>query len=184
MNIARDTGSYQASFLTFISDYALGYQVLRDSDSETATRYADKAISMIRSGLHDYQKGSSVASQFAGRGNGQTRTFTLPDADIVPETMVVGLAPVTMVRVVHGARPFGIDTLPDSVFYSKILKVSRTPDGLADFRQGLDWRRNRILDWVKSTGPWAATLPRLALFITSPLLPTMQPVPFRPSPGN
>ncbi|MFM7151186.1 MAG: Calx-beta domain-containing protein, partial [Gemmataceae bacterium] len=152
VNIARETGSYQASFLTYISDYALGYQVLRDSDSETASRYADKAISMIRSGLHDYQKGSSVASQYAGRGNSQTRTFTLPNADIVPETMVVSLAPVTTIRMVHGARPFSIDTLPDSVFYSKILKVSRTPDGPADFRQGLDWRRNPNLglgqiDW-------------------------------------
>src|SRR5207248_2467085 len=83
---------YQASFLTFISDYALGYQVLRESDPVTAARYADKAISMIKSGLHDYQKGDSVATQFLARGNGLTRTFILPVADIVPDTMVDRLA--------------------------------------------------------------------------------------------
>ena len=38
--IADDSGSYQASQLTFLSDYALGYQILKDSDPQTAAHAA------------------------------------------------------------------------------------------------------------------------------------------------
>src|SRR5436309_2117680 len=47
--IADDTGAYQGSELTFVSDYALGYQVLKTTKPRTAADYADKALGLIQS---------------------------------------------------------------------------------------------------------------------------------------
>src|SRR5262249_45442879 len=65
---------YQGSQLAWISDYALGYLVLKDSDPTTASKYADKAIALIKSGLRDYQKGGWEARQFLARGDGSRKT--------------------------------------------------------------------------------------------------------------
>jgi hypothetical protein len=136
--IADDIGSYQADHLKYISDYALGYQVLKDSDPVTASAYADKAIALIKSGLNDYQKGSWVARQFLVRGNGKTRTFTLPNADLDPSTLMVYLSPVTTQAVVRGPA----NTQDTVGSYKIFLKVSNTPDGPANYVQGTDWQHN------------------------------------------
>src|SRR5206468_3007428 len=92
--IANDIGSYQGEVLAWITDYALGYQVLKNSDPITAAMYADKALGLLKSGLNDYQKGNWISRQFLVRGDGATTTFTLPNADLVPGTFTVFLSPI------------------------------------------------------------------------------------------
>jgi hypothetical protein len=141
-------GGYQGSGLQLISDYALAYQVLKESDPATASRYADKAIALIKSGLHDLQKGNWTARQFLARGDGNTRAFILPDRGILASSVKVYLAKVSTRKVTRG-KSGG----PDNVeFYVKFLKVSDTPDGPADYREGTDWRHNpdlanNLIDW-------------------------------------
>jgi hypothetical protein len=136
--IAEDIGSYQGEQLAYIADYALGYQILKNSDPRTAADYADKAIGLLKSGLHDYQKGSWVTRQFLARGDGTTRSFTLPNADFLPSTLTVFLSPVVTDTIVHGAAN-GQDTAND---YQIFLKVSNSPDGPASYSQGTDWAQN------------------------------------------
>jgi hypothetical protein len=137
--IADDTGSYEGSQLAFIEDYALGYQVLMNSDPLTADNYADKAIGLMKSGLDDFQRGSWVARQFLVRGNGTTRTFTLPNANLDPSTLTVYLSDVDTESIVHQ-----IASGQDSVGSENLifLKVSNAPDGTANYAKGTDWKHN------------------------------------------
>jgi hypothetical protein len=141
-------GTYQASELASIADYALGYQVLKDSDPVTASKYADKAIAIMKSGLYDYQKGGWTQLQFLARGDGVTHTFTIPNADYVPGTVQVFFDPVVTIPVVRGTG--GQDNT--GAFYGKFLKVSNTPDGPAAYTEGTDWTHNPnyendAIDW-------------------------------------
>ncbi len=168
--IADDTGAYEGSELTFVSDYALGYQVLKTSKPRTAADYADKALGLIGSALHDYQKGSWVARQYLASGDGHTRTFTLPNADVHPATLQVFLSDVTTQPVVHGARN-GQDSVD---FYRNFLAVSSAPTGPASFVQGVDWRYNPNfgndqIDW-SLPGKEPATGARYYVTSTSGLL--------------
>src|SRR5262249_31125682 len=102
--IADDIGSYDGEELTYIRDYALGYQILKDTDPNTATSYADKAIGLMLSGLHDRQTaGGGVAHQFLAQGDGATKTFTLANADFVPSSLFVLAADTQVLPIVHGA---------------------------------------------------------------------------------
>jgi hypothetical protein len=146
--IAENIGAYQGDELTWVSDYALGYQILKDTDPATADQYADKAIGLIKGGLDDYEKGSWGTRQFLARGDGTTRTFTLPNADLVPSTLNVSLSAVTTQPVVHGAQN-GQDAVD---YYETFLKVSDTSDGPANYTQGVDWSHNpdydnSMIDW-------------------------------------
>jgi hypothetical protein len=143
--IFRD--AYQGSQLAWISDYALGYLVLKDSDPTTASKYADKAIALIKSGLRDYQKGGWEARQFLARGDGSRKTFTLPHGDVLRSSMHVYLAKVSTASIKRGSGtndPVG--------YYALYLKVSNSADGPADYKEGVDWRRNpelpnNVIDW-------------------------------------
>lgn len=141
-------GTYQGSELPWIANYALGYQVLKNSDPLTAANYADKAIAIMKSGLNDYQKGGEYAQQFLTRGDGSTTTFTLPNSDLIPSTLTVYEAPVTTKAVVRGTSN------ADAVdYYETFLKVSNTPDGNADYVQGKDWIHdpslpNNEIEWL------------------------------------
>jgi hypothetical protein len=139
---------YQGSELAAISDYALGYQTLQTIDPVTAANYADKAIALMKSALFDYQINGSITRQFLARGNGTTTTFTLPNADLIPSSMNVYLAPVTIQAIIHGALN-GQDSIG---YYQKVLKDSNTPDGNPDYLQGTDWFRDPnlsqdLIDW-------------------------------------
>jgi len=142
--------AYQGSQLRWISDYALGYQILKDKDFTTASKYADKAIALIKSGLRDYQKGGWVTIQFLARGDGTSKTFQLAHADIIPSSMHVYLSKIKHIPVKRGAKNY------DPVaFYCCYLKVSNTLDGPADYKEGVDWRRNpelpnNMIDWSSS----------------------------------
>jgi PKD repeat protein len=144
--------SYEGSELTWISDYALGYQVLMNIDPTTAANYADKALGLMKTGLSDYQVSSEESRILLARGDGSTTTFALPNPDLIPSSVMVYVGPVTTVAVVRGA-PNTQDTL-GSPFY-KVLKVSNAPDGSPDYAQGTDWQRNPDLpadqiDWSLS----------------------------------
>jgi hypothetical protein len=141
-------GAYQGSELTWIQDYALGYQILKDTDPLTAANYADKAIALMKSGLHDFQKSDWMTRQFLVRGDGTTTSFTLPNADFNPSTLRVYLGSVSSTAVVHGAA----NSADNVGYYSLFLKVSNTADGTADYTQGVDWSHNsnlsnNLLDW-------------------------------------
>ncbi|HEX4611804.1 MAG TPA: DUF4815 domain-containing protein, partial [Urbifossiella sp.] len=149
LTLDLDLGAYQGSELTWIADYALGYQVLKDSDPATASGYADKALALLKSGLNDYQVGSIETRQFLARGDGTTTTYTIPNGDFIASSMHVYVGPVFTLPVVKGAT----DTADSVNFYSKFLKVSNTPDGSADYTEGVDWvknpdLRNDYLDWA------------------------------------
>ena len=140
-------GSYQGSSLSSIADYALGYQVLKESDPATAANYADKAIAMMKSALRDYQKGGWEARQFLARGDGTTTTFTLPHSDVLPSSLRVYLGNIGTQAVVRGNTPSDVVG-----YYALYLKVSNTSDGPASHIQGVDWQRNgnlrnNELDW-------------------------------------
>jgi hypothetical protein len=141
-----NSNQYQASSLAWIADYALGYQIMKESDPATAANYADKAIAMMKSGLRDYQQGWAPR-QFLARGNGTTKTFTLANADILPSSVRVYVGPVTTETITRG------NSAADSIaWYSHILKVSNTADGTPTYREGVDWWRNPMLrnnqlDW-------------------------------------
>jgi hypothetical protein len=155
--IADNIGSYEGEQLAWISDYALGYQVLQTSDPRTAADYADKAIGLMKSGLDDYQKGSWVARQFLARGDGTTTAFTLPNADYLPSTLIVYLSPIVTDRVVHtnAGRQDAVD------YYLVFLKASNTADGPANYSKGTDWTQNgdygnNLIDWSKAVNQPAA----------------------------
>ncbi|HJW09543.1 MAG TPA: hypothetical protein VJ483_07920, partial [Holophagaceae bacterium] len=143
-------GIYQGDVLEGIPDYALGYQVLKGSDPVRAAKYADKAIGLIKSGLHDFQKGTWITQQFLARGDGSTKTFTLPNADFDPSTLVVTLGPVSTTPVVKGPKAGQDDTGAD---YSVFLKVSKTMDGAADYAKDADWRHDG--DWWETLVDWS-----------------------------
>ena len=126
--------TYEGSELAWIADYALGYQILKDSDPVTAAGYADKAIALIYSGLNDYQRGSWATLQYLTRTDGSTTTFTLPNSNIIPSSLKVYEAPIQTVAVTRGTS--STDTISA---YQKIIKVSNTPDGNADYVEGTDW---------------------------------------------
>jgi hypothetical protein len=129
-------GYYQGFGLTWIADYALGYRVLEQSDPATAAKYADKAIAVMKSGLRDYQKGGWETRQFLTRGDGSTTTFTLPNSDVLPATVHIYLSNVTTKAVTRGSQ-----SSTDAVdYYTKFLKASNTPDGPADYTEGLNWQ--------------------------------------------
>src|SRR5207302_772790 len=100
-------GFYQASALERISDYALGYLVLKESDPQRAIAYADKAIAVMKSGLRDYHKENWTTRPFLARGDGSTRTFQLPDRDIVPSSVTVYMGKVFTKAVKHGKAKTG-----------------------------------------------------------------------------
>jgi hypothetical protein len=140
--------AYQGSQLSWISDYALAYLVLKDHAPERASIYADKAIAFLKSALFDLQKSGSCTRQFLKRGDGHTRTFTLPHNDAIHSTLRVYLAPVTAVPVERE-----LQGTTDSVgHYKKFLQVSDTADGTASYQEGKDWRHNpnlaeNLIDW-------------------------------------
>jgi len=142
------TGGYEGSGLKSISDYALGYQILKDSEPRAAARYADKAIAVLKSGLRDQQKGDWCARQFLARGDGTTKRFNLPHADVISGSLRAWLVPVVTRPVTHG-KSHGQDEL---AYYQTFLKVSNAQDGRADYREGQDWRHsgdlpNNLIDW-------------------------------------
>jgi hypothetical protein len=148
LNQILNEGDYQGSELEYIQDYALGYQVLKDTDPVTASKYADKAIALIKSGLNDFQKSGWEARQFLARGDGTTTTFTLPNADLIPSSFRVFVANVNTVGVTR-SRTSSQDAVD---YYQTFLKVSNTWDGPADYVQGVDWSHNgdlpnNLIDW-------------------------------------
>jgi hypothetical protein len=132
--LGNDGGSYEASELTWIADYALGYQVLKGSDPTTAAAYAGKAVALIQSGLNDAQVAGWTSIQYLARGDGSTTTFTLPNSNIISSTLAVYEVPVRTIAVVRGNS--NTDTIGDN---ETILKISNTSDGNADYVGGTDW---------------------------------------------
>jgi hypothetical protein len=148
LNQILNIGDYQGSELDYIVSYALGYQVLKDSDPVTASRYADKAIALMKSGLNDFQKSGWEARQFLARGDGSTTTFTLPNADVVSSSFHVYTADVSTVTMTR-SRGSSQDTVS---YYETYLKVSNTPDGAPNYVEGVDWSHNgnlanNLIDW-------------------------------------
>jgi hypothetical protein len=139
---------YQGDELHWITDYALGYQILYPTDSTTANEYADKAIAVMKSGMNDYQKGSWDTRQFLARGDGTTTSFTVPNSDYIPSSVKIYLGSVTTQAVVHGKQ-----NCQDAVaYYQTFLKASNTPDGNPDYKEGTDWAQDgtwgdNMIDW-------------------------------------
>jgi hypothetical protein len=147
LNSVINRGEYQGSHLTWLSNYALGYQVLKDSDPTTAAKYADKAIGIMQNTLTGYLKSGQETRQFLGRGDGVTKTFTLPDNANIADLRVY-LSNITTVPVVH-SNLHGED--PSAQYYSTFIKVSNTNDGTADYAMNTDWKHssnsNQNVDW-------------------------------------
>ncbi len=127
---------YQGSELPWIADYALGYLAIKDADPDRASNYADKAIGLIRSALHDDQRNAGSSRMFLARGDGITSQFVLPNADINPATFALWL-PNTMVIPVVKGDPDSQDSVASN---TQFLQVSLNPDGPADFTQDADWQ--------------------------------------------
>jgi hypothetical protein len=160
-------GSFQGSQLELISDFALGYQLLKDDPATavTAAMYADKAIAIMKSGLNDYQRGGNQALQYLTRGDDTTTAFTLPGAGILSDSMRVVVSPVRMLSITRGAAD-GADTLQG---FSQVIQVSRTLEGSVDYVAGRDWVRNPKLttnDQIDWSPPGAEPVPGSTYFVT------------------
>ncbi len=148
-------GAYQGSALLYIPDYALGYQVLKNSDPAAAANYADKALAVMESARVDIQKAGSMAIQYLARGDGHTTAFTLPNADLIPTSLQMFLCVVRTVPVTRSTAS------TDQVWaYAQFLKVSKTSDGSADYVQGVDWIQDsgnvpNLITWLPGRGPAA-----------------------------
>ncbi len=163
--VVLNSSSYQGASLRWISEYALGYLILKDREPVTAAQYADKAIAMIQSGLRDYQHGGWSARQFLVRGDGRTRQFTLPHDDVLNASCQVFLGEIKTQAVIRSATADA-----DAVdYYRCYLKVSNSADGPTDYLEGEDWRRNgdlpnNMLDWSRAKRKPA---PGATYFVTS-----------------
>lgn len=147
--VVPNEGIYQGSELEAIPNYALAYRILRATDKARAEKYADKAIGLIRSALHDYQKGTWIGQQFLARGDGHTLTFQIPNTDLDVSTFTVYLGAISTTPVTKGASGGQDDT---GAYYSVMLKASRTADGNPDYLANVDWRHNGdygepVIDW-------------------------------------
>lgn len=148
---------YQASHLYWIAMYALGYRIFKANYPERARAYADKAIAIMISAMRDYLKGPKASVQFLARGDGVTKTFTIPNADFMPATFRAFLAPITKVTMTRTGPvtypvPYGKVDFDESggLFYSKILSATGA-DGTI-YQENVDWRKtadihNNDLDW-------------------------------------
>ena len=147
--VIESGGAYQGDELAWIGDYALGYKILHFQDPVTAAKYADKAIALMKSALHDFQKFGEYGQQYLARGNGSTKVFTVPDTNIAPSSLKVFKAPISVIPVTRAASTNTSDTVDSYLTY---IKVSNTSDGTADYQQGTDWRHsgdlpNYLIDW-------------------------------------
>lgn len=131
-------GGYQGSDLQWISDYALGYHVLKDSDAVTAAKYADKAIGLERSAIQDPQLANGVNSfQFLAIADGVTQNYTLPNSDYQASTVKIFTPPSIVYTVTKGAS-HGQDST--GVFYNYFVQISNSPTGSpANYVKGTDW---------------------------------------------
>jgi hypothetical protein len=128
-------GDYQFGSVGNVGRYALGYQVLRETDPATAALYADKAIALAKYAMRNDGKGGWGANHFVARGDGVTTTFPLPFTDnILNSSFRAGLASVATIPVTKGVAD-GQDNA--SAFYSVYLKVSNTSDGPPDYAESV-----------------------------------------------
>ena len=140
--------SYQADQVMWASDFALGYQALKNTDPSKASEYADKAIAMLLSAIRDNARNPTGTRMFLARGDGATTTFPVPHTAIKASTVKVWTPTVNVRTIVKGAAN-GQDT---GETYQEWLKVSLTSDGPAAYTKGVDWRfnpdyRDDKLDW-------------------------------------
>ena len=152
-------GNYQGWELPPIGAYALGYEVLKDTDPATASKYADKAIAIMLQGMNGTTDATATGSRrFLARGDGSTTQFSLPNTNIDPSTVIVWTAPIQVQTVVKG--PLNGQDAVD--YYFNFLNVSNTSDGPANYTEGVDWRynpdygRNQI-DWSLGSSNQPAT---------------------------
>jgi hypothetical protein len=142
---------YQGSGLQAISDYALAYQVLKNTDPKAAARYADKAIAGLKSGFRDYQANNTNTRQFLARGDGVQTRFELPETPSAPSSFKAYLGSIVTQPIKRGKG----DNDETKLYYGRFLEVSRTADGPAEFVESRDWRYNanlpnnktNVIDW-------------------------------------
>ncbi|HVV72724.1 MAG TPA: PKD domain-containing protein, partial [Verrucomicrobiae bacterium] len=148
-SVIESGGAYQGDELSWIGDYALGYKTLQFQDPVTAGKYADKALALMKSALHDFQKFGEYGQQYLARGDGTTKVFLLPNSNIVASSLRVYKAPVSALPVTRANSGSQTDNVDSYLTY---IKVSNTPDGPADYQEGTDWVHNGdlpnyLIDW-------------------------------------
>jgi hypothetical protein len=163
-------GDYQGSELEWIGHYALAYRILKDSNPVLATQFADKAIALMKSGLHDLQKGGWESRQFLAVGDGVTKTYTLP-ADVIPSTVKAWISPVRTINVTHTGAQDAVE------YYDVFLKVTNATSRV--FTKGVDWRQNgdytnNIIDWSVPGSQAPALGSSYAVTLTSALYSTVR----------
>ncbi len=131
-------GAYQGSWLTWATEYAMGYVCAKAvNDATRADQYARKAVAIALSAVRDYQKGGEVSRQFLTLADGTSKVFTLPDpAASILASVNVFTTPASWKAIVRGAAA------TDSVdYYAQFIAVSDTPGG-PTYTQGTDWKHS------------------------------------------
>lgn len=144
--------SYQGSMATWISDYAAGAAC--EPDEAMAQNFADKAVGLMVSLSRDYQYGAELSRVYLTRGDGKTKVFALPDADLIPASVRVYVYNTVVLKVTRAAD--GLRDEIDSPFYS-VVKVSNSSDANHDYINGIDWTvptdvLPRYIDWLPAAG--------------------------------
>jgi PKD repeat protein len=165
--VIESGGAYQGDELSWIGDYALGYKTLQFKDPVAAARYADKALALMRSAVRDFQKFGEYGQQFIARGNGSTKVFTLPNTNIVANSLTVYKAPISVIPVTRATGTNKTDEVDSYVTY---IKVSNTSDGPTNYVEGTDWRHNsdlpnELIDW-SSAAPGHLPAPGATYYVT------------------
>jgi hypothetical protein len=149
LNNVTVTG-YQGDALTWAGDFALGYQTLKTLDPTTAAKYADKAIAVLKYGMRGGQRSYQGTREYLARGDGSTTVFNLPHTDnINASTFKVWTASVSIATITNHVANSQTESFGG--FDSRVIKVSNTSDGTADYTERTISNRHPV---TLTTGDW------------------------------
>lgn len=115
-----------------LENYATAYLVENaKGNSALADTYAKKGVALMKVLARNHSYGSVVETAFVGRGDGANREFALPFAPMAGKQVQVFLQEVKVTPLVYEAAGFA-KLEP----YGRVLKISNTSDGPADYAPG------------------------------------------------
>lgn len=136
---------YTSSDCLTAGDYALAYRAWKTADPTFSQQCWEKGVALVRLGVEGNFRDVFSARSYLGRGTGALTTFTIPDATRDAATLKVYLAPVSTSAVVRGGTANGRDVIANYAgIGSRIIKVSNTNDGTADYAETTAWLRGPL----------------------------------------
>ncbi len=137
-----------------VENYSECYTVEKNRTPAQADLYAQKAVGLIKLMMRDHYYGTAWDSEPIGQTDGTTKTFTFSRAPIANFTPKISSVATSVVSVVYNGPSFPMTN------YDKILQISNTPTGGADYAPSdynQVWRdskgSNYVLQWLTNNHP-------------------------------